>query len=211
MTHRRTRSLTKDEVKRLLGACKSSMELEWAKQRTACLTMLLLLTGARVGEWRSARWSWVDWHGKRLLLPPDAHKSGGSSGEKEILIPDSGMRILDKWMKEVNRSAAGPLEWIFPGDKKGRPLVNTKNSLKFICKMAGIEPFKFHDLRRTFASFALNRGVSIGHLSPVLGHSSTRMTESYARLGRAEKREAADMTAKSIEEVLDGGLHETKL
>ena len=47
---------------------------------------------------------------------------------------------------------------------------------------AGIEAFRFHDLRHTFASHFLMRGGSLYDLKEILGHSDIKMTMRYAHL-----------------------------
>src|SRR6476660_1167581 len=49
-------------------------------------------------------------------------------------------------------------------------------------KNAGIENFRWHDLRHTFASRLVMKGVDIYTVSKFLGHSSTEVTERYAHL-----------------------------
>jgi integrase len=41
---------------------------------------------------------------------------------------------------------------------------------------------RLHDLRHSFASFAIANGENIVHIAAALGHSSTRMTERYLHL-----------------------------
>ena len=63
--------------------------------------------------------------------------------------------------------------------------------LKKWAKAAGIKKrLTFHVSRHTFAMLALENGVDIYTLSKLMGHSSVRMTEIYARATTATKRAA---------------------
>jgi len=50
---------------------------------------------------------------------------------------------------------------------------------------AGIQDFRFHDLRHTTASQLAMRGASLQAIAAILGHSSTRMAERYSHLSPA--------------------------
>jgi integrase len=52
-----------------------------------------------------------------------------------------------------------------------------------LLERAGIEDFRFHDLRHTFASYMMNGG-DLYELAKILGHSNIKMTERYAKLAR---------------------------
>ena len=55
-------------------------------------------------------------------------------------------------------------------------------------KRAGIEDFRFHDLRHTFASHYVMNGGDLLALKEILGHSDMKMVERYAHLASAHKR-----------------------
>lgn len=53
-----------------------------------------------------------------------------------------------------------------------------------LLERAEIRDFRFHDLRRTFASWYMMNGSDQYELATILGHSNIKMTERYAKLGR---------------------------
>jgi integrase len=57
-------------------------------------------------------------------------------------------------------------------------------------KAAGLEDFRFHDLRHTFASWAVQRGATLPELRDLLGHSSLAMVMRYAHLSPEHLRSA---------------------
>ena len=72
-----------------------------------------------------------------------------------------------------------------------------------LLKNNGIEHFRFHDLRHTFATMALQNGVDIKTVSGMLGHFSAGFTlDTYAHVTTSAKREAA----KTMGNILSGAV-----
>ena len=69
-----------------------------------------------------------------------------------------------------------------PGATSGRQRV--EGSFDDLLERAGIEGFRFHDLRHTFASWYMMNGGDLYELAKILGHSNIKMTERYAKLAR---------------------------
>src|ERR1051326_7712810 len=76
-------------------------------------------------------------------------------------------------------------EHLFPptGDSKGERQ-RVESSFGTILTLAGIENFRFHDLRHTFASWYMMNGGDLYELAKILGHSNIKMTERYAKLAK---------------------------
>ena len=58
------------------------------------------------------------------------------------------------------------------------------------------EDFHFHDLRHTFASRLVQRGVPRYTVAKILGHSDTRVTRRYAHISETATRAALETLAK---------------
>ncbi len=75
---------------------------------------------------------------------------------------------------------------------------------KKLLKRVGIEEHvRFHDLRRTFATLALQNGVDPKTVSGMLGHYSAEFTlDVYANVTREMKKEAAEKIGSYMGQVI---------
>ncbi len=71
--------------------------------------------------------------------------------------------------------------WVFH-DAQGRRYNDVRHSFERACEAAGLTNFHFHDLRHTFASWLIMRGVSLATVSNLLGHTSPTINLRYAHL-----------------------------
>jgi integrase len=69
--------------------------------------------------------------------------------------------------------------------------------------MAGIEGFRFHDLRHTFASWYMMNGGDLYELAKILGHANIKMTERYAKLAKTHIAKTGN-TAREIWRLMEG-------
>ena len=79
---------------------------------------------------------------------------------------------------------------VFLVDEK--PIYRNRVGLAFrrLVKKAGIENFRFHDLRHDFCSRLIQAGEELSVVSELAGHSSIITTQRYAHLSPEAKRKA---------------------
>jgi integrase len=163
----RTRVLNSDERVAFKAACEREKNLA-----AALLFMLLYLTAARLGEALAAKVEDVDLESGVWYLPMT--KSGKAA---HICLSSAATDLL--------RGAIGTRKagYLFPGKDPAKPMTRPAKAFERICASAGINGFTIHDLRRNWASLAVNAGVSLYTVSKALRHSSPNVTAArYAHL-----------------------------
>jgi site-specific recombinase XerD len=88
--------------------------------------------------------------------------------------------------------------YVFPSPTTGRPSPSLYFPWQRIRVRAGLSDLRLHDLRHSFASFLVNRGVSLYVVQGLLGHGNTRYTQRYAHLTADTLRDAAETAGSAI-------------
>lgn len=188
------RFLTEGQAGAIFDAL-ADLEAEGAIQpRQAAIFRLLMLTGARRREIAGLMWSEVDLEGQRLILPPERTKAGGASGSRRIALNAPAVTILSDLARE--RRAREP--YVFPASKgkSGATTAEAKVWREKVLPRAGLTGVRIHDLRHSFASFALADGASLAMIGKALGHATARATERYAKLSDDPVRAMAERIGK---------------
>ncbi|HWV42747.1 tyrosine-type recombinase/integrase [Pseudorhodoplanes sp.] len=185
----RDRFLTPEETKRLIAS------INVDENRTAAQTiMLLLLTGARRNEVSHAKWEYVDWERRTLLVP--VSKTGKP---RAIALNGRAMALL----RSIPRQGDNP--YIFPSPVTGKPSPSLHFPWTRIKQRAILDDLRLHDLRHSFASFLVNEGVSLYVVQGLLGHTQPRTTQRYAHLAQETLNQAAEVAATVIASSADPG------
>jgi integrase len=137
----------------------------------ARLLLFLLATGCRLGEARTLQLPNCDITSRIAYLPTS--KSG-----RERLIP---LNDLSSELVEYQRQKYGTTGLLFRGKDELSTISEPRRYWYRICEDCGLVGVRIHDLRHTVATSLLNAGCSLDVLQKVLGHSSPKMTERYAR------------------------------
>ncbi|MGA8909167.1 MAG: site-specific integrase [Acidobacteriaceae bacterium] len=152
---------------------------------------LLLLTGCRLGEVLSLRWENVNLE-RRLLLLADS-----KTGAKPVFLSTVAAEFIGTLPREAGA------EYVFPGDRPGKPIVSLRKTWERVCKAAKIDALRLHDLRHSYASLGAPDGLSLPVIGALLGHSQPSTTARYAHLAASPLHEAADAIGARILAALD--------
>ena len=120
----------------------------------------------------------------------------GKTGKREVPINGTTRETLHKL--QPNRFQS---EYVF--SRHGKPIKNFREAFNSATKRAGIEDFRFHDLRHCFASFLVQAGESILTVSELLGHRSLKMTQRYSHLAPSQKRRAVELLDTKMDTQVD--------
>ena len=177
--NKRRRYMTADELTRLREALQrweeaGPLAIRW---RFAQLVRLLLLTGCRLREMMCAEWSWIDW--ERSVLQVPEHR--GKTGAAEIQLSERAVAILRELL-EAEAAMGSRCLAVIAGAERTGPLVGYRRMWQALLAQAGVSNLRIHDLRHTFASYALSGGQTLGTVGQLLGHRSTQTTSRYAHL-----------------------------
>ena len=149
--------------------------------------LLLLLTGARSTEIKTAEWAWVDWQRKLIALPKS------KTGARTIYLNDMALEVLQR---QREQSAAS--DYVFPGRDPAKPLHNLRKPWSRVCDAAGLVGVRVHDLRHTAASIAIGAGASLAVIGRLLGHTQAQTTLRYAHLAADPALRAANLIGEAV-------------
>lgn len=158
-----------------------------------------LTTGLRRGEICGLKWEDFDAeNGKLKVRRSVAKRKGGGlnigetkteTGTRTIVLPPSTAELLRK------RKETAVSEWIFPNIYEPEKPMHPDyayHRLKTLLKQAELPLIRFHDLRHTFATMALEHGMDVKTLSATIGHVSSATTlDIYSHITDTMQRQAA--------------------
>jgi integrase len=226
---RRSKSLTLEQATALIQASsknRTTREFPGSPPRPASLMhayiILCLLVGVRTEEARALRWDHVDLDGQPDADPPvppnvavwrSVRTHGDTKTEKSrrtLGLPRMAVEALREHLdhQAADRLAAGDL-WQEHGlvfaTRIGTPLDagNVRRMFRDVCRVAGIgEQWTPRELRTSFVSVMSHRGVSSEEIARLVGHSSTRVTETVYR---RELRPVITTGAEVMDQIFGGG------
>lgn len=168
-----------------------------------------LATGLRRGELLGLKWTDIDFNANSIYIQRQITRIDGEVKEsplktknayRQIIVPTEIGEILKQKKEREN----GFSEYVF-SSPTGAPISpdSVLKMLHRVLKRAGLEKVRFHALRHTFATLALQNGVDVKTLSGLLGHYSAGFTlDTYGHITPAMKQDAAEKVGSFLSAAL---------
>jgi integrase len=179
----RERFLSPEELTRLAAVLDRAED-----QRAAGIIRMCMLTGARVGEVRQARFEQFN------LDYAIWSKPAATTKQRKIhRVPISQDVVAIVRQRQLVVPRGNP--WVFPGDAVGKPVREVRRFWVKVQREADLPDVRIHDLRHTFASLLVSGGASLEIIGRLLGHSQMQTTQRYAHLMESPLRAGVDSVA----------------
>lgn len=186
--HREMKTLPAEQLGAFLREAKESGVYE--------LYYMDLATGLRRGELLGLKWEDIDLQNGIIHVRRQVARVDGEVKEMPLKTKNSYRNISisqDAVAMLTEMEAHQVSDYVFPSSTGG-PISpdSVNNMLHRVLKRAGLPSIRFHDLRHTFATLALQNGVDIKTVSGMLGHFSAGFTlDTYAHVTTSAQKEAA--------------------
>lgn len=173
------RWLSREEFKKLCEQLPEHLKLA---------AQFAIYTGLRMRSMLQLTWDRVDLRSSRLWVPGRQMKGKNAHG---LPLSRDAKRVLRK-LKTLNPDGASVFQW------NGKPIddCNTR-AFKEAVARASVAPLRWHDLRHTFASWAVQNGVTLHELMQLGDWKSYSMVLRYAHLAPDHLARAANLIARS--------------
>ena len=168
------RYLTEEEEKRLM------QELpKYLKPIVICA----LTTGLRRSNILNLKWESINLDMGFIEITKQENK-----GKKIIQIP-----LSNKFRAELEKIGVKKSGYVFVSHRLNKQYNNISDGFKEACKRAGIENFRFHDLRHTVATRLVANGADLQTVKQYLAHSDLRTTQRYLHATDENMKKAVDI------------------
>ena len=202
--------IEKQEMK-ILHPDHISSYLNAAERRNALpMFYLELVSGLRKGELTALLWSDLDIQNRTISVSKQYVKNPNGeltlsrpkteTSVRKVSIPQEAIDLL---IAEHDKHHDNP--YMFPSPITGEMYYpdSIVNLHKKILKDAGLPHIRFHDLRHTFATLALQNGVDVKTVSSMLGHYDAGFTlRTYTHATRQKQDEAAQTMGSFMAQVM---------
>lgn len=174
------KAFTNVEIEKIRNACKNSFE--------KALIELLLSTAARLAELTNIKIKDIDFDKNEIKVIRKGNKIG------YIYLNAKANIALHEY---INSRKQYNSEFLWVRQETGINILEAgtrysadylSNHIKAIGKRAGIEHVHPHKFRRTVATLALQKGMTLEEVQQILGHSQINTTLRYTKIDRSDIR-----------------------
>lgn len=196
--HRREEYLSEEQIKKVIDVLNN----ETSKLNVAVIK-LILATGSRKGEVLSARWEDFDFAKQIWIKPHTLTKQNKTSiiplnsEALDVLLDMKNNIVTDE--SEIKKGPADESHtisnetYLFYNPKTKTHIKDIKRFWIEVRNKSGVPNIRIHDLRHTFASILINKGVGLEVIGKLVGHSNIKTTQRYAHLVNDVLKQASEM------------------
>jgi len=146
-----------------------------------------VLTGLRMRAMLGLTWSRVDLRAQRAWIPASQMKTGRPHG---VPLSRDAIKVLQR-LRAINPKGDLVFQW------HGKPIDSCYTPVfKAAVKRCGLRPFRWHDLRHTWASWAVQAGIPLQQVMELGGWKSYSMVLRYAHLAPSHLAAAAELVSR---------------
>lgn len=192
---KRERYLTDEELQRL-GSVLEEAETKKTEPLPIIFSIrLLLLTGCRLGEIQTLKWSYIDFTEGCLRLPDS------KTGAKIVHVGPAVINLLRTMQEHDERPEGNP--YVIYGTIPLKYRTDIQKPWRRLREKAALSDLRIHDLRHSFASLAVSSGQSLAMIGKLLGHTQVQTTARYAHLmSDTVKSAAKDVSAQIAQKLV---------
>lgn len=184
----RKRRLSQPEAARLLAAIRDHE----TPSHVRALVTLGLFTGQRSGHLRALRWADVDFDEGMIWFS----RSNADAAENKRVADVPMSATLARFLTLLR--AAARTEWVI--EYRDKPVGSIKRAWASLLRRAKLTDFRFHDLRRSAASFALNAGVPLTAVAAFIADDEQTAAKHYAHANPQLLSEVVDSIARTLDD-----------
>lgn len=182
------------------------------------LYFVALFTGMRMGEILALSWDCINFDSGTIRIRRQLHQRAGgyeygslkNDKPRSICLAQEVLDVMKEQRAEQRRwKLLAGASWqntenlVFTNEIGAHLCPNTvRNNLQRITDSIGIEGFRFHDLRHSYASASLSMGIDMKTLQQNMGHHTAAFTmEVYGHCTDEMQRSGASRMGRYIQEV----------
>lgn len=182
--------LTNEEVKEFLRIAKDT------DHRFFPIWVMALMTGMRSGELFALTWTDIDFEACLISVSKQWTNKCGitpTKTRKTRMVPISPELLLFLKERKLKSEASNVLPKLKEWENGEQALVTRE-----FCQAIGITSVKFHDLRATFITNLLARGVPLAVVMAIVGHSQIKTTNIYLRKAGVDIKGGTDKLGYAV-------------